>query len=237
MKFIKTFLQNMYAQAEFLNNQNIVQALQKTGPHTTLLDVGCWDGLNTRVWITAANVKYPLGIEPVRAAAVKSEKNGIKTFITKADSGKWPLKDNSVDCVVSNQVVEHLNDLDSFFAQAYRVLKPGGYIITSTNNLSSLHNIFALTMGWAPFDLTNSSYLRWGMGNPLATHRGESDKRGHTWTHKTIYTAHWLMEWQQAHGFISLEVYGAGFYPLPAILGRYITRYSAFITTVCQKKK
>ena len=227
----------MYVRAEYLNNQNIALALQKTGPHPVLLDVGCWDGLNTQVWIAAANAKHPLGIEPVKTAAAKSGKLGIKTFTVKADSGKWPLKDNSVDCVLSNQVIEHLSDLDSFFAQARRVLKPGGYIITSTNNLSSLHNIFALIMGWAPFDLTNSSYLRWGIGNPLATHRGENDPRGKTWTHKIIYTAHWLMEWQQIHGFIPMKSYGAGLYPLPAILGRYITRYSAFITTVCQKKK
>ncbi|KKQ91487.1 MAG: hypothetical protein UT17_C0007G0013 [Candidatus Woesebacteria bacterium GW2011_GWB1_39_10] len=227
----------MYVQAELLNNQNIIKALQKTGPHSTLLDVGCWDGVNTQVWITAAHAEKSLGIEPVSSAAAKSKKRGIKTFVVKADSGKWPLKDGSVDCIVSNQVVEHLSDLDSFFAQAQRVLKPGGHIITSTNNLSSLHNIFALLMGWAPFDLTNSSSFKWGIGNPLATHRGENDKRGLTWTHKTIYTAHWLMEWQQVYGFIPLEIYGAGLYPLPAVFGRYVAKYSAFITTLCQKRK
>lgn len=233
MKFINKLLQHVYVQAEQLNNQNIIQALRKTGPHSTLLDVGCWDGENTKIWARAAGAKNVFGIEPVK----KRWKNKFKVFSIKADTNKWPLKDNSVDCVVSDQVVEHLCDLDCFFAQAHRVLKPGGYIITSTNNLSSFHNIFALLMGWAPFDLTNSSSLKWGIGNPLATHRGESDKRGRTWTHKTVYTAHWLMEWQRAYGFIPLEVYGAGLYPLPAILGRYVKKYSAFITTVCQKKK
>lgn len=115
---MKDFLQKMYVDAEEMNTLNVKEALSSTGPHTNLLDVGCWDGLNTRLWIGAANVKHP-------------------------------------------------------------------------------------------FDLTNSSYLRWGIGNPLAMHRGESDKRGKTWTHKSIYTAHWLVEWQQAHGFTPLAIYGA----------------------------
>lgn len=37
----------------------------------------------------------------------------------------WPFE--QVDIVVSNQVLEHVRDHDSFFANHYRVLKPGGF--------------------------------------------------------------------------------------------------------------
>lgn len=230
---MKDYLQRMYVDAENLNTQNVEKALNLTGPHSTLLDVGCWDGDNTRLWSKAARTKTVLGIEPVNVA----EKFKMKIYRVKADSDIWPIADNSVDCVVSNQVVEHLSDLDHFFSEASRVLKIGGTIVTSTNNLSSLHNIFALILGWAPFDLTNSSYKRWGIGNPLATHRGESDPRGKTWTHKTIYTARWLFEWQETYGLNQCILYGAGLHPFPSIFGKIFPKYSAFITTVCKKVK
>src|SRR5262249_10088295 len=38
-----------------------------------------------------------------------------------------PLPDDSCDVFLSNAVVEHLYDLDSSFAQLYRVTRPGGY--------------------------------------------------------------------------------------------------------------
>lgn len=230
---MKDFLQQMYVDAEHLNTENVKDALNSTGPHKNLLDVGCWDGENTKIWAKAAGATNVFGIEPTK----QKERSNIKVYSIKADSDRWPIPSASIDCVISNQVVEHLSDLDHFFSQASRVLKVGGTIVTSTNNLSSLHNIFALIMGWAPFDLTNSSYRAWGIGNPLATHRGENDNRGKTWTHKTIYTAKWLFEWQKAYDLVKHSLYGAGLYPFPSIFGKAFPNYSAFITTVCQKKK
>lgn len=230
---MKNFLQKMYVEAEKLNTKNVQEALSSTGPHIYLLDVGCWDGENTKIWAKAAGAKNVFGIEPTR----QKERSTIKIYSIKADNDKWPIPTASIDCVVSNQVVEHLSDLDHFFSETHRVLKVGGTVVTSTNNLSSLHNIFALVFGWAPFDLTNSSYKLWGIGNPMATHRGESDPRGKTWTHKTIYTAQWLFEWQEAYSLVKHSLYGAGLYPFPSIVGKLFPKYSAFITTVCQKKK
>lgn len=38
----------------------------------------------------------------------------------------WPYDDESFDAVVSNQVLEHVSDLDAFLSQLARVLRPGG---------------------------------------------------------------------------------------------------------------
>lgn len=38
----------------------------------------------------------------------------------------WPYEDESFDAVVSNQVLEHVSDLDAFMSQLSRVLRPGG---------------------------------------------------------------------------------------------------------------
>ena len=232
----KKYLHNLYKEAEDLNTANVMEALKSTGPHEILLDVGCWDGVASQDWISSSQAKTVYGIEPIKFAAEKAEEKGIKTFVIEAERDKWPLKDNSVDCVVSNQVVEHLSNLDHFFSEAERVLKPGGYLITSTNNLSSLHNIFSIILGYAPFDLTNSSSKKIGIGNPFAIHKGESDPRGSSWTHKCVYTPRWLKDWQEAYNLKFKGYLGSGFYPLPASLGKIFKGHSAFITTICQKK-
>lgn len=50
----------------------------------------------------------------------------------------WPCADNSVDVVVTNQVLEHVRDLDHYMDELARVLKPGGFNI----NLFPTSNLF-----------------------------------------------------------------------------------------------
>jgi ubiquinone/menaquinone biosynthesis C-methylase UbiE len=45
------------------------------------------------------------------------------------DEGKIPFEDNYFDFIVSNQVIEHVEDIDLTFAEFRRVLKPGGQIL------------------------------------------------------------------------------------------------------------
>ena len=47
-------------------------------------------------------------------------------------------------------VIEHVFDPDELIMQIKRVLKPGGYIILSTPNLSSIVNRFSLLFGFMP---------------------------------------------------------------------------------------
>ena len=45
------------------------------------------------------------------------------------------INDNSVDFVVSFQVIEHIQDDEEFLQEIYRVLKPGGKAILTTPNV------------------------------------------------------------------------------------------------------
>ena len=51
------------------------------------------------------------------------------------DRGRYPFEDASFDLVVSNYVVEHVEDAASHLAEIARVLKPGGRYIFRTPNL------------------------------------------------------------------------------------------------------
>ncbi len=46
-----------------------------------------------------------------------------------------PFEDESFDCVISFQVIEHIKDDKLFVAEVWRVLRPGGKFIVSTPNI------------------------------------------------------------------------------------------------------
>jgi len=50
----------------------------------------------------------------------------------------WPYDEESIDAVVTNQVLEHVSDLDSFMSQLSRVLRPGGVSV----NLFPVRSLF-----------------------------------------------------------------------------------------------
>jgi len=232
---MKKFLHFLYCQALEHNDDNVALAARDCGTLPTMLDVGCWDGEKTTEVMDAGRATTRLGIELVAEEALKANAKGIATAAVSADRQRWPYEDASIDCVTSNQVIEHLTDVDFFLEEASRVLRPGGYLITSTNNLASWHNIFALLFAWAPFDLTNVSARQNGIGNPFALHKGENIDRGSSWTHKCIYTAHQLFDWQKLYGLEKTRLYTSGFYPFPSTWAKVFPRHSAFIVTVTRK--
>lgn len=48
---------------------------------------------------------------------------------------RWPLSDDSADVCICDHVLEHLDLPDTFFSEARRVLKQGGYLCIRTPNL------------------------------------------------------------------------------------------------------
>ena len=56
-----------------------------------------------------------------------------------ADCTNLPFADNTIDCVISNAVLEHVTEPELFIQEAYRVLKPGGIIITGVPFMQGFH--------------------------------------------------------------------------------------------------
>jgi len=54
--------------------------------------------------------------------------------------GKLPLPNGSVDMLVCWQVLEHVHDVESFFAEVKRVLKPGAPAFFTTHGLFRIHD-------------------------------------------------------------------------------------------------
>ena len=165
------------------------------------------------------------GLEIAADRAEIAASRGVR--VSTADlNGPFPYGESAFDLVVSNQVIEHLYDTDNFVRETYRVLKPGGAAVASTENLASWHNVASLALGWQPFSLTNISQEAMAVGNPLGIHRGE---RGEERGHLRVLAHRGLRELFLVHGFSVEAVLGAGYYPFPGRFARVDPRHAAFL--------
>jgi len=229
---LKKTMFNMFIKARDLNGKNILSLLEKNSD-AKLLDLGCDDGKWTMQVCDVIGTNKVYAIEIIKKRADLAEKKGIKIKIGNLNS-KFPFKSNTFDVIHANQVIEHIGNLDSFLDEIYRVLKPNGYVIISTENASSWHNIFASLFGWQIFSLTNLSSKKAGLGNPLAMHRNEIGKIS-SWTHKTIFSYYGLKEFFEVHSFKVSNLIGAGYYPLPEKIGQIDGLHAHFITIKARK--
>jgi len=63
------------------------------------------------------------------------------------EDGIIPLEDNSVDMVIADYVLEHVDDADGFRAEVSRVLRPGGYFCARTPHKWSYVSVLARLLG------------------------------------------------------------------------------------------
>lgn len=134
-----------------------------------LVDIGCGNGDLLFNYLKKIPREF-YGVEGAPDLKDQAEKRGIK--VSSYDlNGRWPYEDGKFDVVFSSQVIEHLHNTRLFVQEAYRVLKPGGTAIVASENLCSLLNLFAMSLGYTPFSLMQvcGRYL----GNPLGLHYNE----------------------------------------------------------------
>jgi SAM-dependent methyltransferase len=55
---------------------------------------------------------------------------GIPVSTCNVETSRLPFDDNSFDVVYSKSFLEHLHEPDRFFAEAFRVLRPGGLLLS-----------------------------------------------------------------------------------------------------------
>ena len=113
-----------------------------------VLELGCGTGKNSEWLATHARELVALDFSPgmldvarrrVRAAHVR--------FVEHDITRPWPVEPGSCDVVIGNLVLEHVRDLGAIYAEAARVLRPGGQLF-----LCELHPYRQIRGGQAHFE-------------------------------------------------------------------------------------
>jgi len=229
---MKKLLEKIYTNAVNLNYKNIL-VLFKINKKAQFLDLGCDDGTFTMKIAKKINTTKVYGVEIVKERIAMAQKKGIR--VEKFDlNNRFHFENNFFDVIHANQVIEHLYNSDSFISEIFRILKPDGYAIISTENASSWCNIFASIMGWQIFSLTNFSSKKQGIGNPFSLHRN-ADVYLDSWNHIRIYNIRGLKEYLETFGFKVEAIRGAGYFPLPGFRGNIDKTHCHFVTFKIRK--
>jgi SAM-dependent methyltransferase len=111
-------------------------------PDSTILDVGCGRGEN----INDDNVGIRRNFRNLRGKCKKvigidvdyaARNNPFIDEFKLLQNIEWPLANETIDLCLCDNVIEHVKDIDKFFGEIRRVLKPEGYLCLRTPNILS----------------------------------------------------------------------------------------------------
>ena len=109
-----------------------------------VLDVGCADGVFSKVILKATKAKKLTGLDVVKTSiawAKKHWKNEKSMKFMVGDAHTLPFSNNTFDAVFCLEALEHVADPIKALSEFKRVMKKGGYgvfLVPSDNNLFKL---------------------------------------------------------------------------------------------------
>ena len=92
-----------------------------------ILDLGCGEGITLEKICTIFNGRRIIGIDIDNENIAICRERGLPA--TKGDVYHIDMPDESLDCCILSEVIEHLDDPKSAFLEIKRVLRPGGRLI------------------------------------------------------------------------------------------------------------
>lgn len=108
------------------------------GEKKKVLDIGCRDGALTK-WYAEGNEIIGLDIDSealTRAESLIKNFKGVQTDL----NGDWGIQNESFDCVVAAEVIEHLYYPDRVLEKIHTVLKKDGLVIITIPHAFSWQN-------------------------------------------------------------------------------------------------
>lgn len=106
---------------------NEALAMRKVSLLPPVLDLGCGDG--RFALFTFGGKKLEVGLDRNRKEVIKARKTRAYKKIVVADASNIPFADGSFGSVISNSVLEHVENLDKVLTEVARILKKGGILV------------------------------------------------------------------------------------------------------------
>lgn len=118
-----------------------------------VLELGCGTGKNTGflVRVSRALLAIDFSVGMLEQAKVKVRSNTV-LFIVADLAKSWPCQRNAFELIVCNLVLEHIEDLDAVFSQAFQALREGGLFL-----ISELHPFRQYEGAQAVFEIENET--------------------------------------------------------------------------------
>lgn len=201
----------LYADTEYVVNQQQMLSLLDGLGNVRILDIGCGNGGFSLELMEKVSPCQLYGIDVDKSAIKFAFKRAVDVII--ADTQHLPFKGENFDIVISNQVIEHVLNVDQFIINVQRVLKKNGMFILSTPNLCALHNRFLIMLGQQPTCLQVSEIQVGNLLRGIKTH-------GHV--HSFSPAA--LNDLLKYHNFSIEKITGSGMYPLPHFLQKFFSK-------------
>ena len=98
----------------------------------SVLEIGCGTGKNTALLAGIARTVHAIDCSAAMIARAKEKSLSDNVIFTVANICQtWPCRDRAANLVTCNLVLEHVEGLSFIFAEAARVLAPGGQLFIS----------------------------------------------------------------------------------------------------------
>ena len=150
MKRIYRYL--VQSQYEGVRNYEAVLSLLRRIPRAdSLLDVGCADGNKTMHYAKelAVGKDRVYGIEQ-QPHYIKLAQHHLNVVQVDLERDRFPFKDEELDVIICNQVLEHLKNMFLPLQEMARILKTGGHLLIGIPNLAAIQNRLLLLFGHQP---------------------------------------------------------------------------------------
>jgi SAM-dependent methyltransferase len=127
----------------------VQHALPKIKHSPTLLDLGCGDGgimAVLRPYLLPSGHVDGLDADPAETELARQKKLYARVYTAEAD--KIPLAGSSVDAVISNSVLEHVESIEKVLSECGRALRSGGWFVATVPGPDFHHCLRGALLPW-----------------------------------------------------------------------------------------
>lgn len=126
--FFQEYLQESLSYENYFNNKT--SDINKLSAKGKLLDIGCGPG--TFIKLAKKSGWDIVGLDTSKYSADICRQQNLPVICGEIKSSK--LKKDSFDFITAFQLIEHSSEPNGLLNEAYRLLKPGGYLVLTTPN-------------------------------------------------------------------------------------------------------